>query len=199
MKTKFLLFVLLISQIGLSQTLSDLEKMKDSLELKRSNLTREAIDIIKVIDSVERLILFARIRNKSVKSIAKKDASVFKELYNTKDVIGKIKRKDTIYVIEYKSYFNSFEILYKNQLGYIKKNKIRLNNKLEKLISNKKSSNSNSSSSSYSSFLISSNKSKKTYSRKKNISRSYIRGPRGGCYYINSNGNKTYVSRSLCN
>ncbi|OJV54167.1 MAG: hypothetical protein BGO31_12490 [Bacteroidetes bacterium 43-16] len=27
----------------------------------------------------------------------------------------------------------------------------------------------------------------------------YIRGPRGGCYYINGNGNKTYVDRSLCN
>lgn len=26
----------------------------------------------------------------------------------------------------------------------------------------------------------------------------YILGPRGGCYYINSRGNKTYVSRSLC-
>jgi hypothetical protein len=26
----------------------------------------------------------------------------------------------------------------------------------------------------------------------------YIRGPRGGCYYINSHGNKTYVDRSLC-
>lgn len=24
-------------------------------------------------------------------------------------------------------------------------------------------------------------------------------GPRGGCYYINSNGNKTYVDRSECN
>jgi hypothetical protein len=26
----------------------------------------------------------------------------------------------------------------------------------------------------------------------------YITGPRGGCYYINSHGNKEYVSRSLC-
>lgn len=26
-----------------------------------------------------------------------------------------------------------------------------------------------------------------------------IRGPRGGCYYINSRGNKTYVDRSMCN
>ena len=30
-------------------------------------------------------------------------------------------------------------------------------------------------------------------------SRTYIRGSRGGCYYINSKGNKTYVERSLCN
>lgn len=29
--------------------------------------------------------------------------------------------------------------------------------------------------------------------------RKYIRGPRGGCYYINRNGNKTYVDRSFCN
>ncbi|WP_074406087.1 hypothetical protein [Aquimarina megaterium] len=29
--------------------------------------------------------------------------------------------------------------------------------------------------------------------------RTYYRGPRGGCYYINSNGNKTYVARSMCN
>ncbi len=28
--------------------------------------------------------------------------------------------------------------------------------------------------------------------------RTYHRGPRGGCYYINSNGNKTYVARSMC-
>ena len=30
------------------------------------------------------------------------------------------------------------------------------------------------------------------------VRRQYIRGPRGGCYYINSNGNKTYVDRSVC-
>jgi hypothetical protein len=27
----------------------------------------------------------------------------------------------------------------------------------------------------------------------------YITGPRGGCYYINSHGNKTYVDHSYCN
>ncbi len=29
-------------------------------------------------------------------------------------------------------------------------------------------------------------------------SRQLIRGPRGGCYYINESGNKVYVDRSLC-
>ena len=28
--------------------------------------------------------------------------------------------------------------------------------------------------------------------------KSLNRGPEGGCYYINSNGNKTYVDRSEC-
>lgn len=31
------------------------------------------------------------------------------------------------------------------------------------------------------------------------VGRQYIRGPKGGCYYINRNGNKSYVDRSLCN
>lgn len=26
-----------------------------------------------------------------------------------------------------------------------------------------------------------------------------FKGPRGGCYYYNSNGNKTYVERNECN
>lgn len=32
----------------------------------------------------------------------------------------------------------------------------------------------------------------------KSSSKEYVTGPRGGCYYINSNGNKTYVDRSMC-
>lgn len=29
-------------------------------------------------------------------------------------------------------------------------------------------------------------------------SHTYLTGKRGGCYYINKNGNKTYVDRRLC-
>ncbi|CAG9933996.1 protein of unknown function [Candidatus Nitrotoga arctica] len=35
-----------------------------------------------------------------------------------------------------------------------------------------------------------------TYRPKSN--HTYITGPKGGCYYINSHGNKTYVDRALC-
>ncbi|WP_109853325.1 hypothetical protein [Aquimarina sp. AU58] len=48
-----------------------------------------------------------------------------------------------------------------------------------------------------------SNSIKNTTTRQKQYrpktTRTYYRGPRGGCYYINSNGNKTYVARSMCN
>lgn len=37
-----------------------------------------------------------------------------------------------------------------------------------------------------------------TYSQPTTKQSGYITGPRGGCYYINGNGNKSYVDRSLC-
>lgn len=30
-------------------------------------------------------------------------------------------------------------------------------------------------------------------------SRTYVRGPRGGCYYVTTSGNREYVDRSFCN
>ncbi|MBQ4819618.1 hypothetical protein [Aquimarina sp. MMG016] len=49
----------------------------------------------------------------------------------------------------------------------------------------------------YSNSLESNTTRKKRY--KPRTTKTYYRGPRGGCYYINSNGNKTYVSKSMCN
>jgi len=38
-----------------------------------------------------------------------------------------------------------------------------------------------------------------TTTRTSSESRGYIRGPRGGCYYISGSGRKVYVDRSMCN
>jgi endonuclease YncB( thermonuclease family) len=40
---------------------------------------------------------------------------------------------------------------------------------------------------------------KKVAQETEKANRKYLTGAKGGCYYINSNGNKTYVNRSLCN
>ena len=42
-------------------------------------------------------------------------------------------------------------------------------------------------------------RSRETPARSTAADRGYIRGPRGGCYYISSSGRKVYVDRSLCN
>lgn len=39
----------------------------------------------------------------------------------------------------------------------------------------------------------------KSEKKRKKVKSGFIRGPKGGCYYKNRNGKKTYVSRSLCN
>ncbi len=35
--------------------------------------------------------------------------------------------------------------------------------------------------------------------KSRSVDSKFITGPRGGCYYLNSNGRKTYVPRTLCN
>ena len=38
----------------------------------------------------------------------------------------------------------------------------------------------------------------RTTAPRRTTTRTYHRGPRGGCYYINSSGNREYVDRSFC-
>jgi hypothetical protein len=47
-------------------------------------------------------------------------------------------------------------------------------------------------------FILDTQKAFAVSGRRRNGNTKYITGPRGGCYYINSNGKKTYVDRSLC-
>lgn len=46
--------------------------------------------------------------------------------------------------------------------------------------------------------LYSSGNSEKLNKSTIEISRSYVTGEKGGCYYINNNGNRIYVNKSLC-
>jgi hypothetical protein len=44
-----------------------------------------------------------------------------------------------------------------------------------------------------------SEKSQEITPRSTTVDRGYIRGPRGGCYYLSGSGRKVYVDRDLCN
>ena len=125
--------------------------------------------------------------------LLRKEHSIFGE------VVAEIPSYSSILVFsDFKSPY--FKVQYNGIVGFMSFGSIIMNDGLRLIKSERKNNvvttkknyskpnqNSNSKSSSYSS------------SRKRHYpSRSYIRGPRGGCYYINSNGNKTYVDRSFC-
>ena len=76
---------------------------------------------------------------------------------------------------------------------------LKPNGTWEYVNSENKTSNSSARQNLASNSISRTNSSNSNSAAKKTSTRTYIRGPRGGCYYINSSGNKTYVDRSLCN
>jgi len=93
--------------------------------------------------------------------------------FPTKKFIVNIPRNALLRIISYREGY--WEVEYKNHVGYISEMFVLENHLMNEL------------------------KPKvRQYSVKQLRSRRYIRGPRGGCYYINSNKNKVYVDRSLC-
>ncbi len=131
-------------------------------------------------------------------------------------IIGKLYKGDKVTIIAIFSESKWVQITTQSgEIGYVNSNYLTS----QTSTSNTGSTYSSTSSSSYpttsSSYSSTSNSSysapRSSYSTRRSSSRSsgykpkyrssktYYRGPRGGCYYINSNGNKTYVDRSLCN
>lgn len=87
----------------------------------------------------------------------------------------------------------------RNQTTEVKSEEVKKQS--SKIQSNKSSvSSQNLTTKSTSSVSKKSKKKKSGYGNSYTSGRSgYIRGPRGGCYYINSNGRKVYVDHSYCN
>lgn len=85
-----------------------------------------------------------------------------------------------------------FEVYYGSQRGYILDSFVVTNEDVERLRKISKTQNK---------ALYKSTRSYATPKRSRSSSsgRSRHRGPRGGCYYINSAGKKVYVDRSKCN
>ncbi|MAQ75917.1 MAG: hypothetical protein CL613_06255 [Aquimarina sp.] len=178
--------VFVLFQNSWSQEVDELIELRRVLTQRKEVLNVEILKVSKSLDSVEQLILFARIKEKSIPAIVKSKGGIYKEIYDPVEKIADVEKSQVVYIVDYKPYAKSFEVIYDNQIGYLKSKYVKISKPLKEIIARSSS--------------IKNQKSLNTNTRNNRIySRAYIRGPRGGCYYINSKGKKTYVSRNLCN
>jgi hypothetical protein len=197
---KIVLFILLSSTFCFSQNSTELKKLneilkseKESLLEKKKNIENQIKEIDNKIEINNSKITIQNLKNNATITLLKRNCSFYETASENSKIIEFPKKKTNIYLIEYYAYGTYFKAIYNNKIGYIKEKDIRQIKRVRKLKLVKKSENK------YSNSLISRKTTKKTYKKKRTYSKSYYRGPRGGCYYINSKGNKSYVSRSLCN
>lgn len=196
----------LISTFVYSQTDKDiiyLEKQKNKVEQEIQYLTDSISRIDLKIAELNSKKFLERIKDSSLTMIARKGGKLRKEPRIFADVIMILGEDKEVIVLDYKDGY--YEICQGNICGHINEVWILKNDLITEFKNlkeaDKKSINSKrTNSTSYSSALSNSKATNSTYKRKTYQSyRTYYRGPKGGCYYINSNGNKSYVDRSLCN
>lgn len=189
--------------IGYSQkdkNLTDLKNKKNQFLTEIENL-KDSISILDIkIAKLESGRFLKKIKDSTFIVIAKKGAKLKKDSDLFADVIVTFSEDKEVIILDYQNGY--FEICQNSLCGYI--NEVWLENSSElKRFINSKNSLSKANQEKYInlpnySSSLSNSKTSKSIKRSKTY-RTYIRGPKGGCYYINSNGNKTYVSRSLCN
>ena len=191
----FLLFATLVSNLAMfgqhSDEIEKLKKERAALKIQISQIEESIRQIDSKITNLESKSLLKRINDSSLTAFPKSGA-LLRSSPNTKgEILHRFKGLKEIILLSYKDEY--FQACFGNMCGYVNryylKDGIELSEVFTKQTNPKKSYSSKR--------TISpkhSNYTKKSYSR----SRTYYRGPRGGCYYINSNGNKTYVARSMC-
>lgn len=197
---KIVLIILFLSTICFSQNSEELKKVsldliykKEALLKKKKNIENQITEINKKIEENNSKIKILELKENAVITTLRRNSSFYESASEYSKSIESPKKNKKIYLIEYYEYGTYYKAIYNNRIGYIKENDIRRIKKVRELKLKRKNSNN------YINSLTQKKKNKKSYSKRSTYSRTYYRGPRGGCYYINSNGNKSYVSRSLCN
>lgn len=203
MKNFICLFILVIVPIlGFVQTdkkIDSLEFQKKviELEIKKFNDSIKSIDL--KIAQLKTKKFLDKIKDSSLTVMVRKGGKLRKNGNVYSDPIKIFKEKKEVIILDYKNGY--FEVCQDSICGYINEVWITHNSSTSEFIKSKetekKLKNGSKKGSAYSETTKSNNSSYKRTNRKSY--RTYYRGPRGGCYYINSKGNKTYVSRSYCN
>lgn len=200
--------VFLITTLSYSQTDVD---TKETIELKKQK-KRVELTIKSLNDSLNKIELklvelnsvkiLEKVKDSSLTTIVRKGTKLKKEASLLSDIITTFNEDKKVIILDYKDEY--FQVCQDNLCGYIHELWITQNDLISELKKVKETENKNigkTNNNLYSHKTLSNTKSNNNQFKGKSQqnSRTYYSGPRGGCYYINSNGNKTYVSRSLCN
>lgn len=168
------------------------QNKSDSILLRIETLNRQKDSLNSAIISIDQEIktLFEKLQSAKDQEYrgeltvsTEENASLRKSPSPLSDKIINLKNGDTVKALTYENGY--YKVLYGEYIGYISEIFIRKENR-----------SINSPSSKTTTTRTTDFSSKTT---RKKTSRIYHKGPRGGCFYYNSSGNKTYVDRKLCN
>jgi len=205
------LSLLLLPCLVLSQTIEEIEGQIDSLFKEKEKREAELKTLSEAISQLEDQ-RDAIILEEELGQVIFARTSTMAELrtkpYWQSQIIELIVKDTPVGVLTSEGIY--CKVKYEDHIGYIEHSDLVWSKELEKLKNEVKLNTSNQNSQqmgvySSSSSTKSSTKSNTSSSRSStskytpSTRRVYHTGPKGGCYYINSNGNKTYVDRSKCN
>lgn len=191
------LILLITFSFGLSSVAQDIHSLTiihDSLTNVKNDLNRQLAEVsseLKNIDEKIALIQLDSIKQTAITGYTKKTLSgnLRKGIMPGSALVTVIPTNSKIQIIGYSDAY--FKVIYKNQVGYL--NEIFVQNS-DEIESYKKVFEDSGTK-----FKTSSPTSTKHTSYTPKTSKTYYKGPRGGCYYYSSSGKKVYVDRGLCN
>lgn len=202
-------FTILITTFVYCQTdvetteITELKKQKKRVEFTIKGLNDSLNKLELKIAQLNSRKILEKIKDSSLTTLIRKGTKLKKEASLFSDITTIFNEDTEVIVLDYKN--DHFQVCKSNLCGYISEVWITPNNLISELKKSKvaeRQNIGNTTNNLYSNkTTLSDSKFNNTSFNKKayQSSRTYYQGPRGGCYYINSNGNKTYVSRSLCN
>lgn len=190
-----LLYATLVNSLVLfgqhSEEIEKLKKNKAALKTQISQIEESIRQIDIKITNLESKFLLKRINDSSLTAFPKSGALLRSSPNTNGTILHRFKGLKEIVLLRYKDEY--FQACFGNICGYLNRyylnDGIRLSEVFTQPTKLKKKYPST-----HAVKPEHSNYTKRSYNR----SRTYYKGPRGGCYYINSNGNKTYVERSMC-
>lgn len=192
MKYIYFLIFTVVSGNTFCQSNIKIDSLRSEIEILKQNINR-------IESEIEKEVSINGIKIKVIKKYSFSDILVKREIYG--EVIDTLINGEEIRILA-KDHFYYKIRMSSGVEGFISTNDLKIENSDSPILTIprfgyiKKPFSSTVSTSSRSKKKKGSNK--QTKNKRFSTGKTYYRGPKGGCYFYNSNGKKQYVSRDLC-